>query len=54
MRTLEDYDTEAYNYLLDLLGREPTDEEIEDYIQQQDALAEDNAYDLAEAEATGN
>lgn len=45
---------EAYDYLLQTLGREPTDEEVQAYMDEQDALAQDNYYSLIEEEQQGN
>lgn len=45
---------EAYDYLIQTLGREPTDEEIQEYINELNALAEDNHYSIMEDEIQGN
>lgn len=48
------YDNEAFEYLSETLGREPTDQEVQDYLEQQEQIAHDKYYDLLEDELQGN
>lgn len=54
MNYYNEYTEEAYDYLLEILGRPPTQKEMDDYLEEQDALAQDNYYSLMEDEQQGN
>jgi hypothetical protein len=43
-------EAEAFEYLCDFLGREPTDEEIEEYIDWQIQRSEDHYYNSLESD----
>lgn len=45
---------DAVDYLTEALGREPTDEEIQEYLDELEALAQDNYYSSIEDEQQGN
>lgn len=44
----------AYEMLWESLHREPTEDELDDYLQRLEVEAESRAYDIAEAEMKGN